>query len=159
MPLDLTEQEKSILAIVQKDLPDSLNPYAEIARLTGSSEEEVLNLLGRLKKSGVIRRFGASLRHHNTDWRFNAMAAWIASEEEAELYAPAVAASFPAVSHIYYRPSPSPDWPYTLYTMIHGRSEEECEETVKKLLDCWPMRDYAILRTSREWKKTSMTYF
>lgn len=156
--LDLTEKEKSILASVQKDLPDVLDPYAEIAKMTGTSEEEVLNLLRRLKEAGVIRRFGASLRHHQTDWKFNAMGAWIASEEEAEAYAP-LASALPSISHIYYRPSTAQDWPYTLYTMIHGRSEEECEETVHKLMSLWPLRDYILLRTLKEWKKISMTYF
>lgn len=158
MPLELTEKEKAILAIVQEDLPDSLEPYVELASRTGSSEEEVLSLLQRLKKAGVIRRFGASLRHHKTSWRHNAMVAWRASPEEAELYAPK-AASFPAISHIYYRPSAAPDWPYSLYTMIHGRSEEECAQTVRELLALWPLRDYAVLRTLKEWKKISMSYF
>ena len=158
MPLELTENEKAILSIVQEDLPDSLTPYADLAARVGSSEEEVLNLLRRLKNAGVIRRFGVSLRHHKTRWRHNAMVAWRASEEEAEMYAPR-AAAFPEISHIYYRPSAAPDWPYALYTMIHGRSQEECGETVRKLLALWPLRDYALLRTLKEWKKISMNYF
>ena len=158
MPLDLTDREKSILAIVQNDLPDVPDPYAEIARRTGTSEEEVLTLLRRLKDAGVIRRFGASLRHHRTDWKFNAMGAWIANQAEADAYAP-LAVDLPSISHIYYRPSAAADWPYTLYTMIHGRSEAECEETVRKLLTIWPLREYILLRTLKEWKKISMTYF
>ncbi len=158
MGLELTDKEKAVLAIVQDDLPDSPEPYAKIAAQCGLCEEEVLRLLENLKATGAIRRFGASLRHHKTDWRFNAMTAWIASREEADLYAPK-AALIPSISHIYYRPCPAPDWPYTLYTMIHGRSNTECEETVKALLDIWPMRDYAVLRTIKEWKKISMRYF
>lgn len=158
MSLDLTEKEKAVLSIVQDDLPDSLEPYAELASRTGSTEDEVLNLLQKLKQTGVIRRFGASLRHHRTHWRHNAMVAWRATLEEAELYGP-LAASFTAISHIYYRPSSACDWPYTLYTMIHGRSEEECEETIKQLQAVWPLREYAVLRTIKEWKKISMTYF
>lgn len=158
MPLELTEKEKAILSIVQEDLPDSLEPYAELAARCGSTEQEVLKLLKDLKGTGVIRRFGASLRHHRTQWSHNAMVAWKATEEEAEAYAP-LAASFAAISHIYYRPSSALDWPYTLYTMIHGRSAEECAATVEGLLALWPLRDYVVLRTVREWKKISMTYF
>lgn len=158
MALELTETERAVLAAVQDDLPDSLEPFAEIARGCGTSQEEVLKLLRGLKEKGVIRRFGASLRHNRTDWRLNAMAAWKASREEADLHAPK-AAALPSVSHIYFRPSPAPDWPYTLYTMIHARSEAELEESLEALRAIWPMRECAVLRTLKEWKKISMRYF
>lgn len=156
--MNFTEQEKAILAIVQDNLPDSLNPYEDIARRCGVSEEDVLSLLQRLRESGVIRRFGASIRHHRSPWRANAMVAWIASEEQALDFAQ-VATDLPNISHVYFRPSSAPDWPYTLYTMIHGRTQAECDETVNRLLASWPLQEYAVLRTVRELKKISPTYF
>lgn len=153
-----SKKEQAILAIVQNDLPDSLTPYADIAALAGVSEAEVLELLGRLKANGAIRRFGASIRHQRTEWRHNAMVAWIATPEQAEECGP-VAAADKSVSHAYYRPSKADDWPYTFYTMIHGRSEDECVAAVERLKAAWVLKDYAILRTLRELKKTSMTYF
>lgn len=152
------DQEKAILRIVQKDLPDSPTPFADIAKMTGASEDQVLELLAKLKKSGAIRRFGASLRHQKTEWVANAMVAWLASREEARKYAP-IAAAFPEISHIYYRPPVSPAWPYGLYTMIHGRSEDEYMGVISRLAASWPLKDYAILRTLKELKKISMTYF
>lgn len=150
--------ERAALAIVQGNIPDSLAPYADIAAQTGLSEAEVLDLLARLKQSGAIRRFGASIRHQRTGWTHNAMIAWIASEEEADKFGP-IAAQHPRVSHAYYRPSQADDWPYTLYTMAHGRSEAECLGVADDLLAAWPLRRYAVLRSLRELKKTSMTYF
>lgn len=158
MPVEFTDRERAILALLQKDLPDSLTPFADIASVVGVSEESVIALIERLKKDGTIRRFGASLRHNRTDWKFNSMVAWEATEEEAEKYGP-LAAKFPAISHAYFRPSSAADWPYTLYTMIHGRSSGECMATVNELLAIWPLRNYAILDTVRELKKISMTYF
>ena len=158
MPPAFSAAERAALAIVQGNIPDSLTPYADIAAQTGMSEAGVLDLLTRLKESGAIRRFGASIRHQRTGWTHNAMVAWIASEEEARACGP-IAAGHPRVSHAYYRPSPAPDWPYTLYTMAHGRSEAECLGVVEDLLAAWPLRDYAILRSLKELKKTSMTYF
>lgn len=150
--------ERAALAIVQGNIPDSLTPFADIATQTGLSEAEVLDLLLRLKESGAIRRFGASIRHQRAGWTHNAMIAWIASEKEADQFGP-LAARHPRVSHAYYRPSPADDWPYTLYTMAHGRSEAECLGVAGELLATWPLREYAILRSIRELKKTSMTYF
>lgn len=158
MPPQFSAAERAALAIVQGNLPDSLTPYADIAAQTGLTEAGVLALLSRLRESGAIRRFGASIRHQRTGWTHNAMVAWIASEEEAEVCGP-IAAAHARVSHAYYRPSSAPDWPYTLYTMVHGRSEAECLGVVEELLAAWPLRDYAVLHSLRELKKTSMTYF
>ncbi|MDE7371197.1 MAG: Lrp/AsnC family transcriptional regulator [Desulfovibrio sp.] len=158
MPPAFSAAERAALAIVQGNIPDSLTPYADIAARTGLTEAEVLALLTRLKESGAIRRFGASIRHQRTGWTHNAMVAWIASEEEARACGP-IAATHPRVSHAYYRPSRAADWPYTLYTMAHGRSEAECLGVVDDLLAAWPLREYAILRSLKELKKTSMTYF
>lgn len=153
-----SDRERAILAIAQGDIPDSLTPFADIAAMTGTSEEEVLALLRRLRESGAIRRFGASIRHQRSGWTHNAMVGWAATAEQAEACGP-LAARHDHVSHAYYRPSAAPDWPYTLYTMIHGRSEEECQGVIRDLLAAWPLDDYLVLRTLRELKKTSMTYF
>ena len=76
MAQQFTETERAILRIVQADLPDTLTPYADIARTVGCTEEEVLDLLSRLKQSGAIRRFGASIKHQKTGWNHNAMVGW-----------------------------------------------------------------------------------
>ena len=84
MAQQFTETERAILRIVQADLPDSLTPYADIARTVGCTEEEVLDLLSRLKQSGAIRRFGASIKHQKTGWTHNAMVAWIVDEADSD---------------------------------------------------------------------------
>lgn len=156
--MQCTAAERAILAICQDNLPASLTPYADIAAACNVTEAEVLELLQRMKASGAIRRFGATIRHQRTGWKHNAMLAWVATEAEAVQWAP-VAATHPRISHIYFRPSSAPDWPYTLYTMTHGRSVEECAAVAQDLLAMWPLRSYANLRTLRELKKTSMIYF
>ena len=75
MSHQFSEAERAVLRIVQADLPDTLTPYADIAREAGVSEAEVLELLTRLKASGAIRRFGASIKHQKTGWTHNAMVA------------------------------------------------------------------------------------
>ena len=77
---DFTDTERAILRIVQSQLPDTLTPYADIAREVGTDEQTVLDLLRRLKESGAIRRFGASIKHQRTGWAYNAMVAWIVGE-------------------------------------------------------------------------------
>lgn len=156
--MDFTEKERKVLSIVQANLPDSLTPYADIAKETGLSEEEVLALLARLKEDGTIRRFGASIKHQKTGYNSNAMVAWKIGEDEVEKAAK-YAAKNPRISHCYYRPSSAPDWQYTFYTMIHGKTMQECYDVVEELRQNTCLDEYAILESIKELKKISMTYF
>ena len=153
-----TDQEKAILRIVQSNLPDSLTPYADIAARVGVTEKDVIALLTRLKANGAIRRYGAMIRHQKTDWVHNAMVAWKVDESLVEQCGEC-AASVENISHVYYRPSKNPDWPYTLYTMIHGRTPAECQAAITKLQAMAPFSEHVILRTVKELKKVSMRYF
>ena len=157
-PRRFTEKEREILRIVQKNLPDSLTPYADIATSVGVEESEVLNLLRSMVEDGSIRRFGASLKHQKAGFAHNAMVAWIVKPEEADA-AGEEASRHPLISHCYYRPSSAPDWPYELYTMIHGRHPDEYKEVIAALRASTVLREFAVLESLREMKKTSMTYF
>ena len=84
MSTAFTDTERAILRIVQKNLPDSLTPYADIAREVGTDEATVIALLRKLKEGGAIRRFGASIKHQKTGWNHNAMVAWKARPEEVD---------------------------------------------------------------------------
>ena len=158
MSRQFTPAEQAVLRIVQANLPDSLTPYADIAEQAGMTEAQVLELLGSLKESGAIRRFGASIKHQKTGWTHNAMVAWKVKPEQVEACGRKVA-EHTHISHAYYRPSAAADWPYELYTMIHGRSEAECLGVVEDLKRDTPLREHAVLRSLKELKKISMTYF
>ena len=158
MPYELSPSELAILRIVQSNLPDSLTPYADIAREAGTDEAEVIALLARLKQEGAIRRFGASIKHQKTGWTHNVMVAWRVDEELADA-AGEIAARHPNISHCYYRPTSAPDWPYAFFTMIHGRSAEECRDVIESLRHETALDEYAALESLQELKKTSMTYF
>ena len=158
MSRQFTPAEQAVLRIMQDNLPDSLTPYADIAEKAGMTEAQVLELLGSLKESGAIRRFGASIKHQKTGWTHNAMVAWKIDADLVEQCGKQ-AALHDHISHVYYRPSSAPDWPYELYTMIHGRSEAECLGVVEDLKRDTLLREHAVLRSLKELKKISMTYF
>ena len=158
MHQSFTNTERAILRIVQRDLPDTLTPYADIAREAGTDEQSVIDLLAQLKSQGVIRRFGASVKHQKAGFTHNAMVAWIIDDAHVDA-AGRAAALHPGVSHCYHRPTTAADWPYTLYTMVHGRSEEECADVIRELGTIEHMETHAVLTSLRELKKISMTYF
>lgn len=167
-----SETERTILRMAQGDLPETATPYAEIARLaseeTGTEvgEDEVLALLAELKEAGAIRRFGATLRHQKAGYGYNAMVAW-RIDDEAELHRMGeIFAANDAVSHCYHRPVQG-DWNYGLFTMVHARSPEENRAIVaamaKTLAETLGIVveavDFAVLKSIKELKKTSMEYF
>ena len=71
----LTDLEKKIVKAIQGDLPILPRPYRGIAEDLGISEDLLLETLKSLCDRGVIRRFGATLRHQKSGFTANAMVA------------------------------------------------------------------------------------
>ena len=161
-PLDIPRSmiddvDKKVIRLIQGDLPLELRPFALLAEKAGISEDEFVRRVGSLKKRGILRRFGATLRHQEAGFPSNAMVAWQVPEERIEEVGKALA-RFRAVTHCYQRKT-CKGWPYNLYTMIHGDNREECHEIAKKMSGRSGIADYVLLFSEKEFKKTSMKYF
>lgn len=153
----LTEIEKKIIASIQEDMPVTEQPYAAIAEKLDITEAKLLDRLQDLSRRGVIRRFGATLRHQRAGFNANAMVAWKVDENRIKEVGQKMA-SFRQVSHCYRR-NPTADWPYNLYTMVHANDERACHQTAKKMSRATSVEDYTLLFSREELKKTSMVYF
>ena len=153
----LTELEKKIISAIQGDLPVAPRPYQAIADSAGATESEVIASLRRFCETGIIRRFGATLRHQKSGYEANAMGAWVVPEERVESVG-RIMAGFSAVSHCYRR-DPAKDWPYNVYTMIHARDEASCREIARQISEQTGIQTYDLLFSVRELKKTTMNYF
>ncbi len=153
----LTELEKRIIASIQDDIAIKERPYLEIAKNLGISQETLLEKLKDLCNRGIIRRFGATIRHQKSGFEANAMAAWEVDEDRIDKVGK-ILASFSQVSHCYRR-NPTDNWPYNLYTMIHAKDEKSCREIVRKMSDKTSVNTYILLFSRKELKKTSMKYF
>ena len=149
--------EKALIFELTGDLEIIPEPFSPLAERLGVSQRKVLGLARRLKKEGTIRRFGATLRHRNSGFEANAMAVWQVPSERIEEVGRAIAA-FREVTHCYQRP-PQVDWPYNLYTMIHGPTEEQCRQVARKISEAVQVEQYRLLFSLRELKKTTMRYF
>ncbi len=155
---EFTDTERRLLGLAGGDLPDSPTPYADMADACGVSEEQVLDLLQRLKQNGVIRRFGATLRHQKAGYGHNAMVAWSTLETGRSQEIGEFLAARPEISHCYLR-ARTPEWPFDLYTMIHGQQPGDCLDLARKLSEELDVPHFQVLESIRELKKTSMTYF
>ncbi len=153
----LTDLEKKVIAAIQGDIPVCKYPYRKLADETGISEKKFMEMLGDLCNRGVVRRFGATIRHQQSGFKANAMVAWNVDEEQINDIGRELA-SLKQISHCYRR-NPCDGWPYNLYTMIHAKDEKTCREIVSKISKNNSIKHYTILFSRREFKKTSMRYF
>jgi DNA-binding Lrp family transcriptional regulator len=154
MPDDL---ERRIIHHLQGDLPLTARPYAVLASKVGISEEEVLERIKLLKEQGTLRRFGATLRHQLAGYKANAMVGWYVPEDNMEEIGPLMA-TFREVSHCYERRIQG-EWKYNLFTMIHGKTEKDCEDISRRIAENTGIKDYVLLLSLKEFKKTSPEYF
>ena len=153
----LSDIEKNLISQIQEDIPITPKPYEAMAQRLNITEEEVLQILQDLCDRGVIRRFGATLRHQKSGYSANAMVAWQVAEERIETVG-AIMAAFKQVSHCYRR-NPTGTWPYNLYTMVHATDETSCINTARRMSEEAEVDTYRLLFSRRELKKTSMKYF
>jgi len=154
----LSLKDKKLIRILQQELPLSPEPYREIAETLGMKQEEVLEKVGRWVEQGVIRRLGATLYHQRAGFKANCMVVWKVDDPQWSKKKGEILAGFQQVSHCYRRPR-FEGWPYTLYTMVHGSSNEEVEKIVSEMSAASGLRNYCKLNSVKEWKKTSMKYF
>lgn len=153
----LNDLEKQVILALQRDLEITPRPFQELAERAGVTEAEVLQAILSLKEKGYIRRFGATLRHQLSGFEANALIVWVIPEDRLSRVGKEVAGRR-AVTHCYAR-KPAPDWPYNLYTMIHGKSPEEITRIAAEMARDIGVSDYDILFSEAELKKTTMRYF
>ena len=149
--------EQAIVRALQGDIPLAPAPFKKIAAGLGLTEDKFLAAVSKLKSRGALRCIRAIVRHHKAGYSANAMVAWKVPAGRAVPFGKTAAAS-PAISHCYERLT-RPGWPYNLYTMVHGRSRAEVLKVVDGLVKKTGMKEYRILESLREFKKTSMVYF
>ena len=134
-------------------------PYDEAAAELGISTERMLERLRGMVDRKILRRVAAILYHRRAGFSANGMGVWKVPEDEI-METGARMASFRGVSHCYQRPTYE-DWPYSVFTMAHGRSKQECDAVLDSIAeDCGIGPDgRATLYSSTEYKKIRLRYF
>jgi DNA-binding Lrp family transcriptional regulator len=132
-------------------------PYAPAAERLGVEQDEVLRRLESLRERGGLRRVAAILFHRRAGFSANGMGVWKVPEDLI-LELGTRMASFRGISHCYQRPTYA-DWPYSVFTMAHGRSKEECDAILDSIAAATGIEERATLYSSTEFKKVRMLYF
>ena len=152
-----TEQDKEFIRELQKDMEIIDRPFLNSATKLGLTEDKLFEKMKYYENIGVMRRFAAILRHREVGFTANGMIVWNVPDDKISDVGSKLGA-FPQVSHCYQRPT-YPDWPYSVFSMIHCKSEDEAEEMAKTIQDQIKIDDYKILFSTREFKKTRVEYF
>ena len=153
----LTPVEIAASQICQEDLPLVPRPFAVQAERIGITEPALLAILTSFIDRKLMRRFAAVMNHRNAGFKANAMGVWAVPETDLDVIGPQMA-GFAAVSHCYRRPTYE-DWPYTVFTMVHGRSARDCEATIEAIASETGVDEYALLWSIKEYKKVRLRYF
>jgi siroheme decarboxylase len=152
-----TEVDKEFIRELQKDLEIVDRPFLKAAQKLGMTEDQLFDKLKHYENIGVMRRYAAILRHRDVGFIANGMIVWKVPEERISEVGEKLGA-FPQVSHCYQRPVYK-DWPYSVFSMIHCKSEEEAKNMAKQIQKEVNVDEYKILFSAREFKKTRVEYF
>jgi DNA-binding Lrp family transcriptional regulator len=156
-PIPLSELDVAVIRALQGDMPIVPEPYAPAAAELGLSQAALLEQLESMRERKALRRVAAILFHRRAGFSANGMGVWKVPEERMLELGPRMA-SFRGISHCYQRPT-YPDWPYSLFTMAHGRSKEECDAILDSIADETGIGQRRTLYSSTEFKKVRLLYF
>jgi siroheme decarboxylase len=151
------EFDKDVIRALQGDMPVIAEPYAPAAAKLGISQDRLLAHLGGMQERRLLRRVAAILFHRRAGFSANGMGVWKVPDDRILELGMRMAA-FRGISHCYQRPTYA-DWPYSVFTMAHGRSKEECDAILDSIAADTGITERATLYSSTEFKKIRLLYF
>jgi DNA-binding Lrp family transcriptional regulator len=153
------ERDIGVIRALQGPLAVVDRPYDEAASEAEMSTDDLLDHLRGMQKRQILRRVAAILYHRRAGFSANGMGVWRVPADEIQETGKRMAA-VRGVSHCYQRPT-YPDWPYSVFTMAHGRSKQECDAILDAIAGEHGLHgeDRATLYSSTEYKKVRLHYF
>jgi siroheme decarboxylase len=156
-PIELSAVDVETIRATQGPMAVRPDPYAPAAERLGVPVSDVLARLESLRERAGLRRVAAILYHRRAGFSANGMGVWAVPADDV-LQTGKRMAAFRGISHCYQRPTYA-DWPYSVFTMAHGRSKEECDAILDSIAETTGISERATLYSSTEFKKVRMLYF
>jgi siroheme decarboxylase len=158
-PQPYDERDVAVIRALQGPMEPVARPYDATAEELGVETEELLEHLRGMVDRKLLRRVAAILYHRRAGFSANGMGVWKVPEAKI-LETGRRMAAFRGISHCYQRPT-YPDWPYSIFTMAHGRSKDECDAILDSIAEQCGIGpdDRATLYSSTEYKKIRLHYF
>jgi len=156
-PQPYDELDITVIRALQGDMPVVAEPYAAAAAEVGLAHDAFLDHLAAMQERGLLRRVAAILYHRRAGFSATGMGVWQVPDELIEQTGRRMA-TVRGISHCYQRPTYD-DWPYSVFTMAHGRSKEECDAVLDAIAEQTQIHERATLYSSTEFKKIRLLYF
>ena len=153
----LDDLHRAMIRLLQSTMPLVEEPFDAWAGQIGVEPDALVDQARRWLAAGVIRRFGAAVAHRKLGFTANGMAVFVVPPDRLDEAGRRLAQER-AISHVYVRAT-MPDWPYNLFAMAHGRSEQEIRQLASRLAAELLIETYDILFSTVEYKKTSVEFF
>ena len=155
--IPLSELDLAVIRAAQGPMDAVAEPFAPAARRLGMPVRDLLGHLEDMRERKALRRVAAILFHRRAGFSANGMGVWKVPEERILELGPRMAA-YRGISHCYQRPTYA-DWPYSVFTMAHGRSKEECDAILDTISAETGIEERSTLYSSTEFKKIRLLYF
>jgi DNA-binding Lrp family transcriptional regulator len=156
-PQPYDELDIAVIRALQGDMPVVSEPYAPAAAELGLAQDRFLEHLAGMRERGLLRRVAAILYHRRAGFSANGMGVWKVPDADIHDVGRRMAA-VRGISHCYQRPTYK-DWPYSVFTMAHGRSKQECDAILDSISEMTGIDERATLYSSTEFKKIRLLYF
>jgi siroheme decarboxylase len=155
--IPLSDLDMAVIRAAQGSMSVVSEPYQPIADELGIGVDALLDHLESMQERRALRRVAAILFHRRAGYSANGMGVWQVPEDRILEIGPLMA-SFRGISHCYQRPTYK-DWPYSVFTMAHGRSKDECDAILDSIEERTGVDERATLYSSTEFKKVRLLYF
>jgi siroheme decarboxylase len=155
--IELSDLDIAVIRATQGPMDPVAEPFQTAADELGMPVPKLLDHLESMRERRALRRVAGILYHRRAGFSANGMGVWKVPEERILELGPRMA-SFRGISHCYQRPTYA-DWPYSVFTMAHGRSKEECDAILDSIAADTGIEERRTLYSSTEFKKIRMLYF
>ncbi len=157
----LGARDRAAVAALQGDTEVRSDYFAALAERAGMKEWDLLSTLELWQRRGRLKRIGLLLAHRTAGYVANGMCCWRVEGDTTG--AGRALAARDEVTHCYERPL-SEGFPYNLFAMVHATSPEEAHAQHADLhravvAELGHEPDTVMLLSTKEYKKTSMTFF
>jgi DNA-binding Lrp family transcriptional regulator len=155
---DLSALDRRLLLEIQEGFPLTATPYRDVAAAVDADVGAVLSSVERLLAEGCIKRIGCVVNHFLTGFDSNCMVVWDVPDDELDDRGVEVG-RLPYVTLCYHRPRrPEQEWPYNLFTMIHGRESDVVDEKIDELAADYLQVPHERLYSTATLKQTGARY-
>jgi len=150
------DRDKRLLNTIQADFPLVSRPFHALGGQLDLAEGEVIDRVAALKQRRIIRQISAIFDTRSLGYKSSLVAMRVQPEKLDG--AAAIVNGHPGVSHCYLRPT-YPDWPFSIFTMMHGQEAKDCQEIIDAISQATGITEYALLYSTNEYKKIRLKYF